>query len=254
MKRGNYRRFFSIILLIGFGVIIVNCAPPPSQLQPTLPPNFSYEPPSTATKALNLTIGIVNPQYKTEFGGNESQSMKNLYSSSMGTDFEKIIIAKGFKTTGPFPSQNEMTYPDKERANLILVPEIAIEIKKVVTAKIMPGGLFLPGKIDGYYSCNGFISLYLIEPLSGEKMWIKKIDLEPSQQEFHVKLFNDLNGNIVKDERDSTDNGEQIIQQLLERSYQEVMTKAWDYLDPTEISNLMPQVDEVRKKAVFHNN
>lgn len=249
MKRGNYRRFFSIILLIGFGVIIVNCAPPPSQLQPTLPPNFSYEPPSTATKALDLTIGIVNPQYTTQFGGDEVQSLKDLYSSSMGADFDKIIIAKGFKTTGPFPSQNEMTYPEKERASLILVPEIAIDIKTTVTRKIRPGGLFLPGSIDGYYSCNGFVSLYLIEPLSGEKMWIKRIDIAPSQQAFHTTISQDINGGLH-----AKSNSSQIIQRLLEQSYQEVMTKAWDYLDPTEISNLMPQVDEVRKKATFHNN
>lgn len=246
---GKYRRVFSVIMLIGFGVIIVNCAPPPSQLQPTLPPNFSYRPPSTAATALNLTIGIVNPQYTTQFGGNEAQSLKDLYSSSMGADFDKIIIAKGFKTTGPFPSQNEMTYPDKERASLILVPEVSINLEPTTTRNIRPGGVFLPGRIDGYYSCSGFISLYLIEPLSGEKMWIKRIDIAPSQQEFHTTISQDINGGIhVKGD------SSQVIQRLLEQSYQEVMTKAWDYLDPTEIANLMPQVDEVRKKAVFHNN
>jgi len=32
----------------------------------------------------------------------------------MGTDLDKILIAKGVTTTGPFPSTDEITYPRRK--------------------------------------------------------------------------------------------------------------------------------------------
>ena len=112
------------------------CTPPAEQKAPETPaappaptlydPNFSYTANGTGKK-LDVTVGVVNPQftnstslYRTAYSDNNV--VKEMM-SAMGASFNEILIAKGFNTKGPFISLNDMTFPEKKGSDLLLYPE-----------------------------------------------------------------------------------------------------------------------------------
>src|SRR5258708_1439183 len=100
--------------------------------------------------------------------------------SSMGREVDKIVSAKGMTTTGPYHSLDEITYSEKKNAELTLAPKIFI------TTEIKYGNMQPTRRREGLtmerefnMSISGWITFIMQEPLSGEKMWIKKLELEP---------------------------------------------------------------------------
>ncbi|MFZ3091476.1 MAG: hypothetical protein WA240_12755 [Nitrospirota bacterium] len=128
-------KIYPVILLVFFSFIIISCAKRPPE-EPPRPPKFSFEPPSVETKKLDIVLGIVAPSYDTKVlelpvvvREEDRLRMKNvidLFSRSMASDFERMVIARGFKTKGPFKSLDYMTYPDKTGSDLTLTPKIFI--------------------------------------------------------------------------------------------------------------------------------
>lgn len=61
----------------------------------------------------SVTFGVVAPFY-----GANAELMKlypfDRFSRSIGQDFVERITARGFATTGPYPTQNDMTYGERE--------------------------------------------------------------------------------------------------------------------------------------------
>lgn len=188
----------SVFLLVFFSFIIISCAKRPPE-EPPRPPKFSFEPPSVETKKLNIVLGIVAPSYDAKVlelpvavRAEDRLRIKNLidlFSRSMASDFERMVIARGFNSKGPYKSLDYMTYPDKTGSDLTLTPKIFINTTD--GARRAGGGMFLLASRDsGFllashdsYNCiltvSGYIEMIILEPLSGEKMWIKKIDFEP---------------------------------------------------------------------------
>jgi hypothetical protein len=93
------------------------------------------------------------------------------------TDMEKIIIAKGFNTLGPFESIDEMTYSQKERASLIFVPtfESNMDFQGAQTQTLGSRAVSQEGAV----LVRGSVILAFLEPLTREKVWLKRFDLEP---------------------------------------------------------------------------
>jgi hypothetical protein len=149
---------------------------------------YVYDPPQKGNMppgSVPVNVAVVNPSYRES----DSALMSDIYSkvakgftSSMGTDLDKILIAKGMTTTGPFPSLDEITYSEKKNAELTLAPKIFIstEIKydKMSPTQRREGTTM---EREFTMSISGWITFIMQEPLSGEKMWIKKLELEPMQ-------------------------------------------------------------------------
>lgn len=164
-----------------------------TQMAPPLPTSqwgdryaYSYNPPQQGNMpagSVPVTVAVVNPSYRET----DSALMNELYSkvargftSSMGTDLDKILIAKGMTTTGPYPSLDEITYSDKKNAELTLAPKIFISTE-IKYGNMQPTrrneGLTMEREFN--MSISGWVTFIMQEPLSGEKMWIKKLELEP---------------------------------------------------------------------------
>ena len=239
-------------------ILILGCATAPPPV-PTYTPRFSFQYPPGEASASDITIAIVRPS-----GANATSAIPagqvlaapSARRAQVDAEFTNGIVAqlqelfskKGFKQTGPFDDLNAMTFPDKRGSDLTLTTQLGIMLRIPSTSrvleqgfgdKMMGSGVPLVQSV-GNCAMSGYISFIMLEPLSGEKIWVKKVDLPPTEVECSGKGTGD-NFNVV-------DNG---VAQLFERAFQLAMRKAWDYLSPEEVMLLKRQSQELRAKKVY---
>jgi hypothetical protein len=290
MQNKIKRLGFFIIAAVAFGGMS-GCVTP--YVPPPLPQSawgdhyaFSYQPKGEIKPAASVpvTIAVVNPSYKVE----DSVLATELYrkigkglSASMGTDLDKILITKGLTTTGPFPSLDEITYSDKKGAALTLAPQVFItmEIKDsgppvqignpwAAQKMMVRGGGAAQGgaslRADQYFVMNvtGWITFIMQEPISGEKMWIKKLEIEPVTTQGvicteSIPQITDggfLVGPIVSGyTRGNTlfDGRPDALADALKQIYPVVMSQFEKYIDTDELGQLKEKAKEIRASNVF---
>ena len=230
---------------------------------------YSYSPPQQGTRpagSVPVTVAVVNPSYRET----DSALMGEIYSkvakgftSSMGTDLDKILIAKGMTTTGPYPSLDEITYSDKKGAELTLAPKIFISTE-IKYGEMHPTqrqqGLTMERQFS--MSISGWISFIMQEPLSGEKMWIKKLELEPVQVtgleifEASPRYGSDGCGGRAVVGWDATDkhlyHGQtEAMAGALKQLYPVIMNAFQRYLDSDEMVQLKEKGKEIRTRKVY---
>lgn len=189
-------------------------APAPTAYEP----NFKYAA-NAVGKKLDVTVGVINPVFSDDAQLNhrayaDNGVVKEMV-SALGATFNEILIAKGFNTKGPFVSLNDMTFPEKKGSDLLLYPLFDYQIElKPGNAKTVPigpapapssegssffGGLIKSGEpekkqppapvptkttCDVTLSVIGNVQFIAQEPLSGERMWIKRLDVSAASQTF----------------------------------------------------------------------
>ena len=137
-----------------------------------------------APGSIPVNVAVVNPFYRdaeSVLSNALFSSVGRGFSTSMGSDLDKILIAKGMTTTGPFPSLDEITYSEKKNAALTLAPRVFIGAEIKYDGELHPVARDVGTTMERNFTMNitGWISFIMQEPLSGEKMWIKKLELEP---------------------------------------------------------------------------
>jgi hypothetical protein len=245
--------------------------------------------PTRPAASVPINIAVVNPSYKED----ESSLVNPLYSKigrgfsgSLGADLDKVLIAKGMTTTGPFSSLDEITYSQKKDAVLTLAPHVFItaEIKysggpgaPAVRAGIMtlPGAGFggnqgtpnlrsIGMTMDKSFvmHVSGWVSFVMQEPLSGEKMWIKRLELdtvEISGIEVYgaapIMQGSGCGGQAVVGYTSSGvllyDGKTDALASALKQIYPVVISQFQKYLDADEMVALKAKVEEIRKAKVY---
>ena len=238
-----------------FSLALLGCASAPPPV-PTYVPRFTFSYPPGESPASDVTIAIVKPMDVSSLPAGATAAAVSSKRARNEAAFKDGIVAqlqdlfnkKGFKQTGPFDDLNTMTFVDKKGSDLTLttqlgislyVPEMTPVLEQGFADQVMGTGVqILQSK--GKCGSSGSISFVILEPLSGEKMWIKKIDLPPAEVECSGKGMHE-NFTVI-------DNG---VAQLLEMVFQQTMKKAWDYLSPEEMTILKKQSQELRAKKVY---
>ena len=224
--------------------------------------NFSYSykiPNSKTPNSLKITIAIVHPNFPEVPVGSVFSKVFDGLADSLSTDFDSIIIAKGMTVTGPFEDLNMMTYPDKKNANLTLTPHVYLNssIDLISGWEHRENG----GLSQGFrLTVSGWIILEMREPLSNEKIWIKKIKLKDSYTELgqniaEINLVRRSNsifsstyevpGNIIYDGR------KEAMAFIIKEFYPEIMKAFWDYINGEEITMLNQKANEIRKMKKY---
>ena len=272
-------------LIAGVGIWLgvsgsVACKPPESTPPPPLPQSpwggayaYSYELPEGFVRkepgSVPVTVAVVNPSYKES----ESALANDLYlkvgkglSASMGVDLDKILIAKGTTTTGPFPSLDEITYSDKKGAALTLAPRVFITADVKFT-KLENYHVYGTEREEHPFVMNvtGWITFNMQEPMTGEKMWIKRLDLDPVKEEGMVAfksvpeysngggcggpmLVAYHAGDIIYDGRTDA------LASALKQIYPVVLSQFQKFLDTDEMIQLKAKGAEIRKLKVYSGN
>jgi hypothetical protein len=236
---------------------LVGCASAPPPV-PSYTPRFAYSYPAGEAPASDITIAIVRP---IDVNASQSTSGKvlavnsktmmkaeNDFNAGIVAQLQELLNKKGFKQTGPFEDLNAMTFPDKKAADLTFtvqvglnfaVPQTTTNFEQGFGNQLLGGGVVV-AESKGVCSGSGFISFVILEPLSGEKIWIKKVDITPTEV--------DCTGKAAPENFTVIDNGVAV---LLEKAFQLAMKRAWDYVSPEEIVMLKKQSQELRAKKVY---
>jgi hypothetical protein len=278
----------SVILVLGFIAMIgfiPGCAdiPVTPPAAPQLPEShwgdnysYNYDPPKKVSPAsVQATIIVVNPFYKDA----ESSMVDPIYaqvgkgfSRSMGVDLDKIIVAKGMTSVGPYMTLDDVTWPDKKNADITLAPRVFLttdtkydewqQIQYSKNASQNPGG-------EPYFERNfemkigGWVAYEMREPLSSEKMWVKKLELDGNvvrgkeiyeatpvyETRYGGQYGNEPYQALVRyDHGKIVYNGRaEALGDVLKNYYPVIMAKAWTYLDTDEILNLKGKAKEIRE-------
>jgi neuraminyllactose-binding hemagglutinin len=243
--------YFKYVVLALYAAVLVACANAPQQIiQPD--PHFDWEP-SSKLRNKNVNLALVSPNFSSHstFGSYKGNNYLKTYLSAFQTDLQTTLIAKGFSLTGPYDDFDMMTYPNKKASDLAIVPELVFNIDENYSNVYnnAPGASIKRIKMSGNLRLNGFIKFSMVEPISEQKMWIKKINL-PEQEEiitvdlvYYIGALDHLHAN--KDNRDAA------LVNMLNKIYPEVMKKFWSYLDDEEIKMMVKASKNVRAKKRY---
>ncbi len=278
-----------ILLMIPFMVSGCFGTTTPTRPQGTpLPPSpwaggfvFRYPAKMGDGRQFPVTIAVVNPRYKEE----ESALRETLYSkvgkgfsASMGADFEKLLVSKGMTATGPFAALDEITYSEKKGAALVFAPRVFATIQveyepdwdavKDGYSRLRNGTLVMV-RAEKHFTMTvtGWISFIMQEPLSGEKMWIKKLELDPiivpgieayttvAETYTSYGLFGGATthrtGKYLMGKERFYDGKPDALASALAEVYPIVMEKFWRLVDPEEMAMLKEKGEEIRLLKVY---
>lgn len=230
----------------------------------------------------HLTIIVTVPRFKDtstqEYSGGpkvgsgsgmtpEMLKIFKSFAGSISEDLQAQLVAKGMTTLGPF-DWDEVTYPEQKESDLSASEDVVMDIHtdNVVYQR------------DAYFQNLGYTKVYsgtlsvglkvyfnLHEPLSGEKMWIRKIDLGEQdypftigvQQQQYISGYSSdgcggstpnyayKDAGIVYDER------AKVFSDDLKQAYPQLMKAAWNYMNVEEMQNLKLKTKEIRQKKVY---
>lgn len=283
-------RFAVIALAIMVAILLVSCAssPAPDPRGTPLPQSpwsggfvFQYPTPQAVAEPLPISIAVVNPFYREE----ESAFLAPVYarvgrglSASMGADFEKLLVAKGMTATGPYAAIDEITYSAKRGAALVFAPRLFITTKveyrpdwrpvKDGYSRLPTGEVVLVrGEKHFKMTVTGWISFIMQEPLSGEKMWIKRLEIEPivvngfdayvAYPETRVETgfwggtTEVLTGQYLIGTELFHDGRTDALATALAQVYPIVMERFWRLVEPEEMLVLRTQGEEIRALKVY---
>lgn len=251
-------------------------------------PNFTYEPAKESNPLpVNIAFSLIHKEVDMACGSNpQLNEVIQRYVNALDTDFQATLIAKGYQISGPFSDRDQMTYGEKEKAMLLMVPSLKLEIKcqdeksrestfseaKTGQSKTATRGdgasIFLdewkrvtttPGTL--YVSAD--IGIVLYEPLTGEKLWIKSIRINAEPEPYsHCKettywlggtlgesLFGkkQVYGQPTVAELPRFDERPVALAKVLEALFPKELSEFARYFDPREISQVVKDAEKVRK-------
>lgn len=232
-----------------------------------------------ASGAGNISVG--EPFFGKEIAPEDALHVDRLlksYLAALQTDFEKVLLLYGFRTTGPFGDRERMTYPQREQADLAFEPRVFIDVfvhfseiekpqwveKPLRTfihrerrAPDLPETQFTiragiqkeiyPGTVTGFIVVKPRIDLHLYEPLSWEKMWIKSVTPPMSDSLPYAYRYNDEGGRRLYGE----DTRPNALAKALAQSYKNVLDEFTLFFDPREIRPLNAKAKVVRERKRF---
>lgn len=221
---------------------------------------------------------------RISFKNEEITKICDGYLNSVKSDFSETLIAKGYTLLGPFSNIEGMTYGEKEKSDLVLISKINLKFQFIDTAtadnkkfevfsqsaknivrnaygkNVLSEEIQLIAKLNGTLMVDGFIELILLEPLTGEKMWIKQIKVPFEKESYFYYVFQkgvhdiDIIGNpisktILTDSHiiNESDFRPRALAKVLEKVYISQLDMFNKYFDPKEISFVLKDAEKIRK-------
>jgi hypothetical protein len=257
---------FSCILSILCFVIVACMTYQPMPSSPATYKFSGYTTPETKRPAsVRFTVAIVEPAYKEAITKTYSRVVKS-FSSSIGSGLDQILVAKGMTTKGPYASLDELPYPDKKNSNLTLTETVFIQTVEQADANAprygqpntyytnSQGKNVLCEVQSGKLTAEVWLTFELREPLSAEKMWIKRLDLGTLERSYQVGvekyMYKDPSNPWVQEWRlgeEQFNTKPDALASILNEVYPKIMNSAWVYLNTEELLKLNEKVKEIRQ-------
>jgi len=253
MKKNYLKHLYSFLGIAAFCALFIGSA-----TQSKVPKDvfsFSYTArQSAAPGSANTSVILIKPHYATNWAYSQCELFQN-YGKSFAADLEALLIARGFTMSKSYESYDEIIFSDKKDADIML----KIEIKPEFTASTgsWSNNSFISNapawKYKGVTNIIGKINLTGSEPLTGEKIWAYSLDI-PEQDNIQVATLNAYDRQL-SDVTLMNDVGfYNPIGSALMSSYQGIMIKIENKLDPEEFKALKPQIKELKAKRGYDGN
>jgi len=245
-------RVFSLLVFGALAITLVASGCVSSAPASSYRPVFDYSPPSAGPRSETpISLALVGAQMDTPV------AFFQAFRDNMANDFQEILSARGYTIRGPFRRFDDMTFPDKKGSQLALEPQLEIDADMTRVEEKVTGGSFglaLLGakgvRFRGTVIVSGHINLVLYEPLTREKMWTKSLEIEPQNIALDTeRLYPGLPpiGDLLAGEPAFA----AALGHALENAYSDVLTKAYVYLDPEEVTLVSQQAEDLRKRKVY---
>jgi hypothetical protein len=204
-----------LLLLPLFACMTAGPEPSPEPTIPQAPPltySFSYEPTKEANPAkVNIALGHILIRADNRCPSKRVGDLLSEMASALESAFQATLLAKGYTLSGPFDSREQMTYAEKEKAMLLLLPELTVKcscedsgletlwegkIRTISSEQVDQITTRLYRAQDqlavnrGNVKVAFSLDLVLYEPLTGEKLWLKsvKAPLANEPYEYYTRI------------------------------------------------------------------
>lgn len=251
----NVKRTFLITLV---PVLVTGCATTPDG--PTTAPYhpvFEFTPLDTLPPgSAGISVALVRPEYPEQ---ERWAQVAPGFAENMPLDFQELLISRGYTTRGPYRSQAEMVYQDKEQSDLLLTPKL--EVRPQVTDVEYDSStrlrLFQPGSstVNVYriesatVRVGGRVTFEISEPFTQERLWAPSVELEPSIVTFAGELEHDRE--LPDDAVFREPAFRNAVAEALEEMYTIILEDAWRRLDPAELQVYKAQAMEIAERAGY---
>jgi hypothetical protein len=178
----------------------------------------------------------------------EEHPTSKLFRDSLKKELEALMISKGFRVSGPFNNLNEMTFPEKKQADLTLQPVITLALEVPQTnchletsfAGALMGLQNDSSACEASGSCTiqGRIDFEVLEPLSGQKMWTKSVNINSASEDCSAQSLEAYK--VVYDNA---------VAKLLDGAYNATIAKMDTYFNREEMELVKQQSLELRPKS-----
>lgn len=248
MKNLKFKLYTLSIFAI-FAILFIGSA---TSKEPMLTPNFNWSAAASAQPgSANVTVGLIQPDYIINWGGQIPEPFYS-YRKSLEDDFLELLTEKGYTVRGPYASRDEMVFSDKEACDIILNVEVDPIFKTVAggwRAQLIKCGTEYYYKYVGTLAMYGKINLVASEPISGEKVWSKSVELpEANTGELKSKYMVCGGAGSLLDliRQDATVANP--MTSMLQTNYSEVLDKCDKLVEPVEFQRLKPQIQKLKSK------
>jgi hypothetical protein len=215
------------------GQIVVGMAGPIIDRKNAISQQAQYQVKEDKRLRRQLAISRLQATGESEVSGRVN-TMTDAFLDSSKKDLERLLLAKGLKTAGPFKDVEDMTFAEKRDATFTLVPTIKLNIDR---AQPNLGGEVPSARGQVSASCE--FALVLFEPLSGQKIWQKRLPIPTQTAPYAVELTDTT----------LTDDRAEATTKMLSSLYKNLFDTIGKHADPEEFATLSVQALELKERA-----
>lgn len=179
---------------------------------------------------------------------------------AMQGSIEEMLSNRGFKAKGPFATLDDISYIDKKGLYLVSLPKITLFFDERITRQECKNrGLLCT--VEGNFTVTGELMYRLIEPLTGQALLTKRIDLsglnisKAYRKEFQARnTSNGLDGALI-DKAVAPDvlrdNSDRVLVEATNEFYQMAMAKIDNLLSREEMLSFEKDIEQLKSIKRF---
>ena len=207
----------------------------------------------------SLSFATINPVLTINFNASTDlhnslekrlKHSANLLSCKLPTEIKKILISKGISVTDNYWSRNDMTFSQKRDTSTLFYPMIKIYVDQdtVDTFKSINDSKPKKSKTSGKLKVRATVELISLEPLSGEKIWLKSLPLK--RKDFTVDI--EYSGKLRRAKNIFSVDSRAIgvtkeIDNLIVEIYKKIIEGVEKYVDYDEFTLLNKDIAKIKK-------
>lgn len=174
--------------------------------------------------------------------------------SKLSSGIEELITRKGFNIAGPYDSFEDMTYRDKQKVYMAIIPKVNILPENKVTSS-ETNSLTKVTKTTGVIQIGGDYILDFVEPLTKEKLLTKRINLSDFviRKEYISERKTGAPSGMLSmavqaaaASQTYTDNYDKAVTEAINEFYAKSMTKLEVFIESDEIVSYKEEVAKLK--------